>query len=84
MIEGKWRPISTAPKDGRYILLAGPSGYIGTPLRVRVCRYAEFRPFQPWVDYAGDSFLDDGAPPTLWHPLLDIPSPEDSIYADHQ
>lgn len=69
----KWQPIETAPRDGTYILLAGPSGYMGTPLRVIVCRYnPEFRPRQPWVDYAGDSFLDSGDAPTYWLPLPEI------------
>jgi hypothetical protein len=65
-----WRPLTTAPHDGTYVLLAGPSGYIGTPLRVEVCKYdAEFRPRQPWVNYAGDSFTEGGSEPTLWMPL---------------
>lgn len=59
--------IETAPKDGRYILLAGPSGYTSVPLRFEVCRYdIEFRPLQPWVNCVGDSFLDGGGPPTHW------------------
>ena len=73
-----WRDIESAPKDGTYILLAGPSGYKGTPLRVEVCRYdTEFRPLQPWVDYAGDSFLDSGDYPTHWMPLPAPPSREE-------
>lgn len=65
-----WQPIETAPKDGTWLLLAGPSGYISTPLRVEVCHYdAEFRPLQPWVNHAGDSFLDGGNAPTAWMPL---------------
>jgi hypothetical protein len=67
---GSLRPIETAPKDGRYILLFGDSGYRTTPLRCEVCRWhAEYRPQQPWVTYAGDSFLDSGGEPTHWMEL---------------
>ena len=70
-----WQPIETAPKDGRYILIAAPSGYTTTPLRVEVCHYdAEYRPLQPWVNHSNDSFTDGGAPPTLWMPLPASPS----------
>lgn len=63
------RPMSSAPTDGRYVLLFGPSGYIGTPLRCEVCRYdAEYRPRQPWVNHASNSFEDGGAPATGWMP----------------
>jgi hypothetical protein len=62
-----WFPIETAPKDGSYVLLRGPTGYTTFPFRVRVCRYdAKLSPRQPWVDYANDSFLDDGPAPTHW------------------
>ena len=68
----EWQPIETAPRDGTYILLGAPSGYTTTPLRVEVAKYdAEFRPRQPWVDYAGDSFTDGGENPTCWMPLPD-------------
>ena len=72
--EMEWQPIETAPKDGTFILLAGNSGYTTTPLRVSVGRYyPEYRPNQPWVDHANDSFLDDGGEPIFWAPLLEIP-----------
>lgn len=65
-----WRPIETAPRDGTYILLGGPSGYTTTPLRVEVCRYdAEYRPLQPWVNHANNSFMDGGEAPACWQPL---------------
>ena len=65
-----WQPISTAPRDGTYILLAGSSGYGTTPLRVAVCRYAStFRPLNPWVNHANDAFSDGGEAPTHWMPL---------------
>ncbi len=70
-----WQLIETAPKDGSYILLAGDSGYINTPLRVEVCHWdAQYRPRQPWVNYARDSFLDSGSEPTHWMPLPEPPS----------
>lgn len=63
-------PMTFAPKDGRYIVLFGPSGHSTTPLRCEVCRwYPEYHPLQPWVTYAGDSFLDSGGEPTGWLPL---------------
>ena len=66
------RPIETAPRDGTYVILFGPSGYTTTPLRAEVCRYdAEYRPRQPWVNHANDSFEDGGGPPTCWMPLPD-------------
>ncbi len=72
--EATWAPITTAPLDGTYILLAGPSGYMGTPLRVEVCRYdAGYHPLQPWVTHANNSFLDGGDAPTHWMPLPPAP-----------
>jgi hypothetical protein len=69
------RPVETAPKDGTYVLLFGDSGYIGTPLRCEVCKYdAEFRPKQPWVNHAGNSFLDGGAFARFWMPLPEVPN----------
>lgn len=69
----KWQPLSTAPKDGRFILLAGPSGYTTTPLRVEVCRWCpEYRPLNPWQNHANDAFSDGGAEPTHWAPLPEI------------
>lgn len=74
---GQMRPIETAPKDGTYILLFGPSGYITTPLRCEVCRYDdEYRPLQPWVNHADNSFLDGGGAPTHWMPFPDYPAPK--------
>ena len=70
----KWQPIETAPRDGTFILLAGPSGYSTTPLRVEVCRYLpEYRPLNPWQNHSNDSFTDGGEPPTHWAPLPEMP-----------
>ena len=75
MSEATWKSIETAPRDGTYILLAGPSGYIGTSLRVEVCKYdAEYRPHQPWITHAGNSFLDGGEAPTHWMELPEAPA----------
>ncbi len=63
-----WLPIKTAPRDGRFILLAGPSGYTSTNLRVQACRYTEgYR--SPWRTFSNDAFTDDGPEPTHWLPL---------------
>ncbi len=76
----KWQPIQTAPKDGSYILLAGPSGYMSTPLRVAVCKFDdEYRPLQPWVTHSNDSFLDGGEAPTHWMPLPPSPLREENL-----
>lgn len=62
-----WKPIETAPRDGRWILLRGESGYINRPYRVHVGKWdAEYRPLDPWQTSEGDSFCDDGDPPTHW------------------
>lgn len=69
-MDNEWRPIATAPRDGTYILLAGPSGYTTTPLRVEVCHYnVKYQLKRPWVNHANRSFVDGGKPPTCWMPL---------------
>jgi hypothetical protein len=66
----RWRPIETAPRDGTYIIIAGNSGYMTTPLRAGVCRFDnEYREPYSWRNYANDSFLDGGEPPIVWIPL---------------
>jgi hypothetical protein len=66
----KLQPIETAPKDGTFIILFGPSGYINTPLRCEVGYYdAVYRPRNPWLTYSNDAFTDSGEPPTYWMPL---------------
>lgn len=62
------QPIETAPRDGTFVLVAGPSGYIDTPLRFAACRYAPGYA-DPWRDHAGDGFEDGGPAPTHWMPL---------------
>ena len=64
------QPIETAPRDGRYILVFGDSGYVTTPMRCEVCRYdAKYHPLQPWANHANDSFEDGGPPALYWAPL---------------
>lgn len=71
----RWRSIDSAPKDGTFVLVAGDSGYVTTPLRVEVCKYdAEYRPLNPWVNHAGDAFTDGGAPAKYWMPFPAPPS----------
>lgn len=60
-------PMSTAPVDGSYILLAGPSGYINTPLRFEAGRWCDDK--SRWVTHAGDDFTEGGPEPTHWYPL---------------
>ena len=70
-----WRPIATAPKDGTFVLLAGPSGYTSTPLRVEVGMWdapdetdsANYK--GSWRTFAHDHFTDGGDEPTHWMPL---------------
>ena len=63
-------PIETAPRDGTYILLFGPSDYYGTPLRCEIGKYdAEYRPHSPWINHANSSFEDGGPGPTHWAPI---------------
>lgn len=67
------QPIATAPRDGTYILLAGPSGYVGTPLRFEAGRFSSYyaNPGERygWRNHANDAFTDGGEAPTHWCPL---------------
>lgn len=65
-----WLPISSATRDGTWVLLGGPSGYGTTALRCEVCRYdPEYRPLSPWQNHANNAFTDGGSAPTCWMPL---------------
>ncbi len=64
------QPMGTAPRDGSWILLFGPSGMMTTPLRCEVCRYyPEYRQINPWQTHSNDAFTDGGEAPTAWMPL---------------
>lgn len=65
-----WRPIISAPCD-RYILIAGDSGYITTPLRVEVAKWSHER--CAWINHANDYFTDGGTNPIYWAETLEIP-----------
>lgn len=64
----KLQPIHTAPRDGRYILVFGDSGYTTTPLRCEVCRYHDSY-MNRWRNHANDAFDDGGGTPSHWAPL---------------
>lgn len=64
------KPMPDAPKDGTYILLFAPSGYSSVEWRCEVCKFdSEYRPLQPWINHAGDSFTDGGDGPIGWLPM---------------
>ena len=70
------QPIATAPKDGTWIILFGPSGYVNIRFRCDVAKYdAEFRPRDPWITHSGECFSSSGDPPTHWMPM---PTPAES------
>ncbi len=71
---GRLQSISTAPRDGTWVLLFGPSGYTTTPFRAEVGRYyPSYRPLNPWRNHANNAFADGGPEPTHWMPLSTAP-----------
>lgn len=60
-------PIDSAPKDGRYIITFGPSGYTPTALRCSVCCWCSAK--KAWIDNSNYRFTDSGADATCWMPL---------------
>lgn len=71
----KWQPIATAPRDGTFIIIAGPSGYSTTQLRCEVARwYPQFRPHNPWQNHGNNAFSDGESEPTYWMPLPELPN----------
>lgn len=70
--DGGWKRIETAPKDGTFIYLLAPSGYVTTPYRVEIGRWVPgFRDW--WITIDNDAFESGGAPPTHWRPRLPDP-----------
>lgn len=77
----KWKPIHTAPLNGKFYELRGPSGYMGTPYRIIIARYESSRERPPfdnpaykfdehaWRDITGDHLTDAGPFPTHWRIL---------------
>lgn len=80
-----WKPITTAPLDGRFVAMRGASGYHGTPYRLKIAQYevsrakaAPTRWLYPqfddwaWRDHGGDHLTDDGAFPDAWCELTEL------------
>lgn len=68
-------PIETAPKDGTWILLFGPSGCVSYPLRCCVGHWDPDRKSSPtWRTHNHDpfSYFSETAP-THWCPIPSIP-----------
>lgn len=63
------QPIETAPRNGTFMLLFGPSGYVSTPLRCHVGCWGTTYKINRWLTHSGDDFTDDGEAPTHWTPL---------------
>jgi hypothetical protein len=75
--EAEWQPISTAPKDGTWLLVRGDSGYINGPCRVHIARYQpDYHPWSPWQTSEACDFIDDGGQPTHWAALAPLPQSE--------
>lgn len=72
-------PIATAPKDGTFILLFGPSGYVTTPFRCEVGRWIDYGATARWMTHANDNFTDGGEEPTHWLPLPKRPEDPNAL-----
>ena len=71
-------PLQTAPRDGTYMLLFGPSGYNGVTIRCEISCWLASRAHPEnetlgWRTHSGDAFTDGGGPPVGWLPLPMIP-----------
>lgn len=66
-----WRPISTAPRDGTFVMLARDSGYHSVPLRVDVGCWSHSK--QSWCDFTYTR-LEEFAAPIFWLPIPGLPS----------
>lgn len=63
----EWLPIETAPKNGSFVILGGPSGYMNTPIRCEIARWSDDR--ESWVNHSNDRFTDGGEEATCWMAL---------------
>lgn len=70
-----WKPIITAPKAGRFILVACKSGYTSTPWVYRVAHYINGYKL-PWRDEANDALSDSGHEPMFW---CELPVPPNKL-----
>lgn len=61
-----WMPIDSAPKDGTFIQLLGPSMIAATPYRISLGRYLE--KLGDFSDPEGVALLYCGLSPTHWKP----------------
>ena len=69
-----WRPIATAPKDGTYVIIGGPSYCDETPLLFEICRWEVRRHDnkEGWWSYSNLNWSVRGENPggaTRWMPL---------------
>lgn len=74
------QPIETAPKDGTWILLFGPSGYREPEIRCTVGCWSGPLPYPPysehWQTHNGSKFEYENCLATHWCPIPDVvPAP---------
>ena len=68
VLREKLNPINTAPRDGTYIELYAPSGYIGVKMRSSIGYWGE----KGWRTHSNDWFTEGGADATHWLPCPDF------------
>jgi hypothetical protein len=68
-----WRPIATAPKDGTYVIIGGPSQHADTPIQSEICRWEVMGldHQEGWWSYSNSNwFAREGKlDATCWMPL---------------
>lgn len=63
-------PMSSAPRNGTYVVLFADSGYTNVGIRCQVCRYdPTYRPLNPWQTYSNEAFIEGSGQPIGWLPL---------------
>jgi len=74
-----WTPVSRElPEFGEYVLVAMPSGYIGTPYRFSEAKYDP--EWKGWTNVSGDRITDYGELPKYWKAL---PIIENNTFLDY-